>query len=71
MKLFIAATDVHSGRVKAFTVPEVTAKAVMASACLTYLFQAVEIDGIAPWDGGFMENHLLFHSLTADRRRMF
>ena len=60
VKLFISATDVHSGRVKVFTGPEVTAKAVMASACLPYLFQAVEIDGIPYWDGGFMGNPVLF-----------
>ena len=60
LKLFISATDVHSGRVKVFTGSEVTAKAVMASACLPYLFQAVEIDGVPYWDGGFMGNPVLF-----------
>ncbi len=60
VKLFISATDVHSGRVKVFTGSEVTAKAVMASACLPYLFQAVEIEGVPYWDGGFMGNPVLF-----------
>ena len=60
LKLFISATNVHSGRVKVFTGHEVTAKAVMASACLPYLFQAVEIDGVPYWDGGFMGNPVLF-----------
>ncbi|MGI9409000.1 MAG: patatin-like phospholipase family protein [Hyphomicrobiaceae bacterium] len=60
MKLFISATNVHSGQVKVFTGTEVTAEAVMASACLPYLFQAVEIDGIPFWDGGFMGNPVLF-----------
>ena len=32
----------------------------MASACLPYLFQAVEIDGEAYWDGGYMGNPALF-----------
>ena len=60
MKLFISATNVHSGQVKVFTGTEVTAEAVMASACLPYMFQAVEIDGIPFWDGGFMGNPVLF-----------
>lgn len=59
-ELYISATNVHSGRVKVFTGEEITADAVMASACLPYIFQAVEIDGIPYWDGGFMGNPVLF-----------
>jgi len=33
---------------------------VMASACLPSMFKAVEIDGEAYWDGGFMGNPALF-----------
>jgi NTE family protein len=33
---------------------------VMASACLPNLYQAVEIDGIPYWDGGYMGNPSLF-----------
>ncbi len=33
---------------------------VMASACLPNLYQAVEIDGVPYWDGGFMGNPSLF-----------
>jgi NTE family protein len=32
----------------------------MASACLPLLFQAVEIDGIPYWDGGYMGNPAIF-----------
>src|SRR5574340_1832233 len=32
----------------------------MASACLPTLFQAVEIDGVPYWDGGYMGNPALF-----------
>jgi NTE family protein len=60
LKLYISATNVHTGRVKVFTDAEITAKSVMASACLPYLFQAVEIDGTPYWDGGFMGNPVLF-----------
>ena len=32
----------------------------MASACLPFMFQAVEIDGEAYWDGGYMGNPAIF-----------
>ena len=32
----------------------------IASSCLPLLFQAVEIDGIPYWDGGYMGNPVLF-----------
>src|SRR6056297_3547175 len=38
-ELYISATNVHTGRVKVFTGKEITAEAVMASACLPYIFQ--------------------------------
>jgi NTE family protein len=59
-KLFIAATNVQTGRIKVFKGSELTADHVMASACLPYLFQAVEIDGVSYWDGGYMGNPALF-----------
>ena len=60
VRLFISATNVRTGKIKVFTGAEVTADAVMASACLPNLFQAVEIDGEAYWDGGYMGNPALF-----------
>ncbi|NAZ35677.1 patatin-like phospholipase family protein [Rubellimicrobium sp. CFH 75288] len=60
VKLFIAATNVRSGQARVFRGPEVTADAVMASACLPFLYRAVEIDGEAYWDGGYMGNPVLF-----------
>jgi NTE family protein len=59
-RLFISATNVRTGKIKVFTGREVTADAVMASACLPNLFHAVEIDGEAYWDGGYMGNPALF-----------
>lgn len=56
LKLFIAATQVRSGRLSVFRETELTCQHVMASACLPYLFQAVEIDGESYWDGGFLAN---------------
>jgi len=60
LKLFVSATNVHTGRVKVFTCREITADVVMASACLPLMFQAVEIDGVPYWDGGYMGNPALF-----------
>ena len=60
MKVFISATNVETGRVKVFDRHGLTADMVMASACLPFLFQAVEIDGAPYWDGGYMGNPVLF-----------
>lgn len=59
-KLFISATNVETGRVKVFDSKTLTADMVMASACLPMVFQAVEIDGVPYWDGGYMGNPALF-----------
>ena len=60
VKLFLSATNVRTGKVKVFAGKEVSASAVMASACLPTIFHAVEIDGEAYWDGGYMGNPALF-----------
>jgi len=60
LRLFIAATNVRTGKIKVFSGAEITEDALLASACLPYLFQAVEIGGEAYWDGGFMGNPPLF-----------
>ncbi len=60
MKLFISATNVETGRVRVFAGSKLTADMVLASACLPTLFQAVEIEGHAYWDGGYMGNPVLF-----------
>ncbi|MFO8047277.1 MAG: patatin-like phospholipase family protein [Halomonas sp.] len=59
-KLFISATNVETGKVKVFPRKEMTVDMVMASACLPNLYQAVEIDGVPYWDGGYMGNPSLF-----------
>ena len=45
-----------TGQVKVFDHSNLTADMVMASACLPYMFEAVEIDGVPYWDGGFTGN---------------
>lgn len=60
LKLFIAATNVHTGKIKVFERPELTSDMVLASACLPFLYQAVEIDGVPYWDGGYVGNPPLY-----------
>lgn len=60
IKLFVTATNVRSGRSKIFRQPEITADTLMASAALPFMFQAVEIDGEAYWDGGYSGNPALY-----------
>jgi NTE family protein len=60
MKIFVAATNVFTGKIRVFSEKEVTLDAVMASACLPQVFQAVEIDGEPYWDGGYMGNPPLY-----------
>jgi NTE family protein len=60
VKLFISATNVRSGRIRVFETRELSADVLMASASLPLLFRAVEIDGQAYWDGGYMGNPAIF-----------
>jgi NTE family protein len=60
IQLFLCATNVRSGKVKVFGEAELSADAVLASGCLPFLFKAVEIDGEAYWDGGYMGNPAIF-----------
>lgn len=60
IKLFVAATNVRTGFPKIFHRAEMTADMVLASCCLPFMFQAVEIDGEAYWDGGYMGNPALY-----------
>jgi NTE family protein len=57
--LFVSATNVRTGEARIFSGAEITAEAVMASACLPLLFRAVEIDGETYWDGGYSANPAL------------
>ena len=65
-KLFIAATNVRSGKVRIFHGREITPDAIIASTSLPTLYQAVEMDDPATgkreayWDGGYMGNPALY-----------
>src|SRR5665213_469690 len=58
--LFIAATNVQTGRLHIFPREKISAEVVMASACLPAVFRAVEIDGTAYWDGGYLGNPVVY-----------
>ena len=60
VKLFVTATNVRTGRAEIFRQPQLSVDTVMASACLPYMFETVEIDGEAYWDGGYSGNPALY-----------
>jgi NTE family protein len=60
IKLFIAATEVRTGRLRLFRSHELTLDALLASACLPTMHRPIEIDGEAYWDGGLSANPPLF-----------
>ncbi|MEO0912659.1 MAG: patatin-like phospholipase family protein [Pseudomonadota bacterium] len=65
-KLFVSATNVRTGKIKVFSGDEIGVDALLASACLPTLYQAVEIQDEktgkleAYWDGGYLGNPALF-----------
>ncbi len=60
VKLFVCACNVMTNRLRVFEQNEICVDAVLASACLPSMFQAVEIDGEHYWDGGYMGNPPIF-----------
>ena len=55
-RLHVGATAVETGAARIFRNHEITIDALLASACLPMLFPAVEIDGVAYWDGAYSGN---------------
>lgn len=60
IKLNICATNVETCKVRIFENKEITADAILASACLPFMFKSVEIDGEYFWDGGYIGNPAIF-----------
>lgn len=60
LKIFLSATNVETCKLRIFTTGTLTVETVLASACLPYLFQAVEIEGEHYWDGGYIGNPAIF-----------
>lgn len=65
-QLFVGATNVRTGKIRIFTREDISTDALLASACLPTIFQAVEIEDPktgaieAYWDGGYTGNPALF-----------
>ncbi|MDR3055751.1 MAG: patatin-like phospholipase family protein [Zoogloeaceae bacterium] len=60
VRLFLAATNANTGKLRLFRTEEIDADAVLASACLPMLHQAIMIDGEPYWDGGYAANPPVF-----------
>lgn len=60
VKLFLGATNVKTGKIRIFDGEQLSIEAILASACLPKLFQAVEIDNEYYWDGGYLGNPAIF-----------
>ncbi len=59
-RLYISATNVRTGKIRIFRNEEMSPDVILASACLPYAFQAVEVDGEHYWDGGYMGNPAIY-----------
>ncbi len=66
-RVFVSATHVATGKAAIFTGAALTREAVVASACLPTLFQAVRIEGQAYWDGGYAVNPPLTPLIASSR----
>lgn len=60
LKLFLCATHIASGKLKIFRMEDLCVDVLLASACLPFLFQAVEVKGEHYWDGGFVGNPAIY-----------
>lgn len=67
--LYVTVTNVRSGLPRIITNQTMTIDALLASACLPQLFQAVEIDGEPYWDGGYSGNPTLWPMIESGRAR--
>lgn len=59
-KIFLGATHVKTGKIKIFSNKEFCPDALMASACLPFMYQAVRVNGEYYWDGGYISNPAIF-----------
>jgi NTE family protein len=68
-ELVVGTVDVNGGVFETFTNEDVTTEAVLASAAVPNLFEAVEIHGHLHWDGLFSQNPPIDDLLTVDSER--
>lgn len=69
-ELVVGTVNINAGIFETFTNEEVTPEAILASAAVPSLFEAVEIDGHYHWDGLFSQNPPVDDLMTvaADRK---
>jgi NTE family protein len=60
VNVHLCATNVETGKVRIFNRAELSVDTVLASCCLPFLFQTIEIDGANYWDGGYIGNPAIF-----------
>jgi NTE family protein len=68
-ELVVGTVDINAGVFETFTNEAVTPDAVLASAAVPTLFEAVEIDGHYHWDGLFSQNPPIDDLMTIDAAR--
>jgi NTE family protein len=69
IKLYIASTQVRTGKLEIFRNRDLSVDALLASACVPSIHHAVEIDGESYWDGGFSGNPPIAPLLFRCRRQ--
>ncbi|GHU11539.1 alpha/beta hydrolase [Alphaproteobacteria bacterium] len=60
VKVFLTATHVYTGKLKMFGNKDLSAEALLATACLPTIHAAVMVKGEYYWDGGFIGNPAIF-----------
>ena len=60
LRLYLAATEANTGRLRLFHGDQVSLEATLASACLPSLHRSVLIDGEPHWDGGYSANPAIY-----------
>ncbi len=60
ISLFVNATNIATNKNRVFPRDQVSLDALCASCCLPFLFDAVNIEGVQYWDGGYMGNPTIY-----------
>jgi NTE family protein len=69
-RLYVAATDVESGRAEIFENRQISVDVLLASACIPMMFPAVRIGAHSYWDGGYSCNPALAPVLSPRPERL-
>jgi NTE family protein len=68
-RLVVGTVDVNAGEFETFTEDNMSVDAILASAAVPTLFEAVEIDGHYHWDGLFSQNPPVYDLMHTDPDR--